>query len=119
MAICCARIDLVNNVAKVLLRGTPHLDEWKKLNARCDGRLIKRNHLAHMTVLHDEHDPSKSVLRPGMFDVIRTNMGAAKTTYNSKQLKEIGESFNQLAQDLRGFAQQIPPYAELFPDPKK
>lgn len=113
------RIDLVNNVANFLLRKTAHLQEWEKLNARCNKRLSKRNMIAHMTVLHDDNDPTKSVLRPGLLDVVRTNMGVAKTTFNAKQLQAVGTSFNRLARDLKDFAQQIPPYAELVPDPKK
>lgn len=111
-------IDMVNNVASFLLKKSPLLGEWEKLHNRANKRLRKRNKLAHRTALHDPKDPSKSVLRPGLFDVVRTNMGVTKDTLNAKEVEEIRKSFSRLAQDLEDFAEKIPPLEKLLPTPK-
>lgn len=80
------RIDMVNNVASIMLKNSPLLDEWRKLHERAKRRLRKRNSLAHKTALHHPTDPSKSVLRPGMFNVVRTNMGTTGDTLTRKGL---------------------------------
>ncbi len=112
------RIDMVNNIASFVLKKSPLLKEWEKLHKRANQRLKKRNVLAHRTALHDAQDPSKSVLRPGIFDVVRTNMGVTSNTLNAKEVEEIRQSFNRLALDLEGFAEKIPPLEELLPKPK-
>lgn len=111
------RIDMVNNVALFLLKKSPLLEEWEKLNEHANRHLRKRNKLAHRTALHDPQDPSKSVLRPGLFDVVRTNMGVTTDTLNAKEVEEIRQSFSRLAQDLEDFAQKIPPPEKLPPKP--
>ena len=113
------RIDMVNNIAKFVLKKSPLLEEWEKLHRRTNRCLGKRNKLAHRTALLDSQDPSKSVLRPGFFDVVRTNMGVTKDTLNAKEVEEIRKSFSRLAQDLEDFAEKIPPLATLLPKPKK
>ncbi len=111
-------IDMVNNVASILLKKSPLLEEWQKLHKRTSQRLKKRNKLAHRTAFHDPQDQSQSVLRPGLFDVVRTNMGVTKDTLNSKQIEEISKSFGRLAQDLQDFAEKIPSLEKLLPNSK-
>jgi len=108
---------MVNNIASFMLRNSPLLKEWEKLNKRANRRLRKRNSLAHMTALHEPQDPSKSVLRPGLFDVVRTNMGTTSNKLNEKEVEEIRQSFSRLALDLEGFSEKIPPSEMLLPKP--
>jgi len=111
------RIDTVNNIASFILKKSPLLEEWEKLHERAIRCLRKRNALAHKTALHDPQDPSKSVLRPGLFDVTRTNMGVTSNTLNPKEVEEICQSFSRLALDLESFSEKIPPPEELPPQP--
>ena len=46
-------------------KGRKALREWKQ------NRDKTRNKLAHMTALHDLQDQQKSVMRSGMFDIVR------------------------------------------------
>ena len=110
---------MVNNIASFLLKESPLLSEWEKLHKRTDRCLRKRHKLAHRTALHNPQDPSKSVLRPGLFDVVRTNMGVTSDTLNAKEVEEIRKSFSRLTQDLEDFSEKIPPLATLLPETKK
>lgn len=104
------RADIVDNVAKLMLRDSPLLSEWKKIRRRLKERGDKRNLLAHLTALHNAEGDDKSILRPHLFDINLLHKYSEKPMpqFTVKQIEEISKSFGRLSKDLWDFAQKIP-----------
>jgi hypothetical protein len=115
-----ARLDMVHHVTLIALKNSPLLGEWKKLYRRANDRRETRNLLGHLVSLHNQ-DPDKSILRPGLFDwaaVLKRQhkKDPSLPSFNVKQVMEISRSFGRLSQDLRDFAQKLPPSAKQPPE---
>lgn len=104
------RADIVDNAAKVMLAGSPLLEEWKILRRHLKEKGDRRNMLAHLMALHDPNNPEKSFLRPHLFNFNVRHKYSNKPipSYTAKQIEEMSRSFGRLSQNLEDFAQKIP-----------
>ena len=105
------RLGMTNAAAHVALADSLALAVWHPLYNRA-GRLAKRrNELAHFAVVYGVNPPTPSefgpFLQPSVFNVTE-RATARQKRIDANKIREAGNSFTRLADDLRAFADGLP-----------
>jgi hypothetical protein len=106
------RLGMTNAAAHVALAaGSPALSVWNALYNRAGRQAKRRNELAHFTVVYGVNPPTPSefgpFLQPSVFDVTERET-ARQQRIDSSKIRDAGNSFTRLADDLRAFADGLP-----------
>jgi hypothetical protein len=105
------RLGMTNAAAHVALARSAALSVWNPLHNRAGRQAKRRNELAHFAVVYGVN-PSTPVafgpfLQPSIFDVTERETARQKRIAIS-HIKDAGDSFTRLAEDLRAFADGLP-----------
>ena len=101
------RFGMTNAAAHVALAGDPLLAIWNPLYNRAGRQAKRRSELAHFAVVYAVNPPIPSelgpFLQPRIFNVTKREMAKEKRI-DANRIRDAGNSFTRLADDLRAFA---------------
>jgi hypothetical protein len=105
------RLGMTNAAAHVALAGSPALSIWNPLYNRAGRQAKRRNELAHFAVVYGVNPPTPSefgpFLQPSIFNVTERETAKEKRI-DANKIRDAGNSFTRLADDLRVFADGLP-----------
>ena len=105
------RLGMTNAAAHVALAGNAALSVWNALHNRAGRQAKRRNELAHFAVVYGVNPPTSSefgpFLQPSIFDVTERETARQKRI-DASRIKDAGNSFTRLAEDLTAFADGLP-----------
>ncbi len=105
------RLGMTNAAAHVALAGNAALSVWSALHNRAGRQAKRRNELAHFAVVYGVNPPTSAefgpFLQPSIFDVTERETARQKRI-DATRIKDAGNSFTRLAEDLTAFADGLP-----------
>ena len=105
------RLGMTNAAAHIVLTGSAALAVWNPLHNRAGRQAKRRNELAHFAVVYGVNPPTSAgfgpFLQPSVFDVTERETAKQKRI-DANRIKDAGDSFTRLADDLRAFADGLP-----------
>ncbi len=105
------RLGMTNAAAHLAVAGSAMLSTWNPLYNRAGRQAKRRNELAHFAVVYGVNPPTASefgpFLQPSVFNVTERQTAKEKRIDVNK-IRDAGNSFTRLADDLRAFADGLP-----------